>query len=664
MKDTTLKFLDEEYSFPPDILTYIDLLDFTDSVKNQLIEDFVRKVANFGMLDDKNFINEMEQQVGKFIAKLCDNNIFTRTIVDYLKNNNGYQLYSDVNKAALNKSKSMSINKLDELKEGYDNAISNAESHITGMGFSVWSSSFVNNAIYAAMESSTLKKQREEAERQYKKEMSDLHSRLNSKYSAEESYYIKNIYIPNMETAFTVFAFELLDKYVADLIVHDKFDRKTLEFVDINRSNDLLKNLSITNNKAAILKNAFLACPYNIDVYMKAIEYELLDTESFQTSVVFKQSEKILSFLRNNFGEVLYPEKFTLNYEYINLYASFTNQSYLNLLNTLTNDYVSRIINEYMQIYEMIDNNELCCKALAVYSIDDILSGSHISKHEANRRVKSIVKPEVWSQLIYKCGHKQLFEKIKNLDINVKDDFDNYLVEKLEYCLENARQSLVPIVLKEKQENEAAIEKQKKECKKAKNIYTIIMILLLVIPVLVHIVLVSVWCKNAKSIYSSQIEEGLNEELADNASLCYKAGLTEQFDVESVSYYKSRFGYMIAEIHLTLYTTKTNVDTNVPSGIVHALSDHISTKDIGTPWYVFDGDSPYLHESITVVGADGSTVTFDEFTPDEDEHLMFVYLPFWVAFFYGIYAFLVVFTIKKRKNTKTKKIINNYKKSI
>ena len=85
----TVKFIGKEYSIPQDVLTYIDLLDFTDSIQKQLASTFVRKLRNeiakdnIGLLGDEDLAAEIEQQVGKFIAKLCDNGIFTRTINDY-----------------------------------------------------------------------------------------------------------------------------------------------------------------------------------------------------------------------------------------------------------------------------------------------------------------------------------------------------------------------------------------------------------------------------------------------------------------------------------------------------------------------------------------------------------------------------------------------------
>ncbi|MBQ7119795.1 MAG: hypothetical protein IJO09_06225 [Oscillospiraceae bacterium] len=347
MSDITVKFIGKEFFIPQDVLTYIDLLAFTDSVQKQLASTFVRKLRNeiakdnIGLLGDEDLATEIEQQVGKFIAKLCDHGIFTRTINDYLKNNKGYQLHSDVNKAALEKMRSLLIQEMDAWQAGYENAVNKAESHVTGMGFSIWSGSFVNHAIYAAMEASKLNKQSKEAESQYQKDMGDLRSRLNSKYGGEKSNYINNTYIPNMEAALTVFAYELLDKYVADLIANGKFDGNTLDYVDIGRSNDLLKNLTLSNNKQAILENAFAACPYNIAVYMQAMKYDLLDYDSFQTAKVFKQDHHVLSFFKESWGEVSFPIKFNINYHCISVWASLTGKSSAVLLRGLTEQYAT-----------------------------------------------------------------------------------------------------------------------------------------------------------------------------------------------------------------------------------------------------------------------------------------------------------------------------------
>lgn len=481
----TALFLGKNYTIPEDVLIYIDLLDFTESVKNHLVNAFVRKLNdeiakdNMGLLGDKDLVPEIESQVGRFVAMLCNNGIYTRTISDYLKNNKGYQLYSNVNKAALEKMRSLLIQEMDAWQAGYENAVNRAEAHVTGMGFSIWSSSFVNHAIYAAMEASTLNKQGKEAEVQYQKDMNDLHSRLDSKYGVEKSHYINNTYVPNMEAALTVFAYELLDQYVADLIANGKFDRKTLDYIDIGRSNDLLKNLTLSNNKKAVLENAFAVCPYNIAVYMQAMKYDLLDYDSFQTAKVFKQAHHVLSFFRESWGEVSFPTKFNINYHCINVWASLTGKSSADLLRGLTEQYATGVVMAYSRVADLMANRVTCRKIIGELREDVVLSGKLICFGKAREYVEPIVNAATWDQLTEKCGHTDLLSRIKEYfpsveELQSKEDFDRSVTEQLAASFEGVRKELAEqITVKHQQEEkqrELEAEQREKEVARHKKV--------------------------------------------------------------------------------------------------------------------------------------------------------------------------------------------------
>ena len=150
-------FLGKEYSIPEDILLYIDLLEFTGNVKTRLINTFVRKLkseiqkGNVACINDKDLAPEIEQQVGKYIAMLTEHGIYDRTVSDYLRQNEGYKLISKVNAAALEEARRALKQQMSDWLEGYEGAIQKKDASVTGLGFSIWSSSFVNHAIYAAM---------------------------------------------------------------------------------------------------------------------------------------------------------------------------------------------------------------------------------------------------------------------------------------------------------------------------------------------------------------------------------------------------------------------------------------------------------------------------------------------------------------------------------
>lgn len=508
MSYMAVKFLDKEYPIPEDVLTYIELLDFTESVKRQLVNAFIQKLNaeirkdNVACLDDKDLSVEIEQQVGRFIAKLCDNGIFNRTINDYIRDNKGYQLFSDVNKAALEKMKSLLIREMDSWQAGFEDAMQKKESSVTGMGFSIWSSSFINHAIYAAMEASTVDKQEKAAAVQYQRDMNELRSRLDSQYGKEKSAYVSNTYIPNMEAALTVFAYELLDKYLADLIAHKKFDGKTLEFVDISRSNDLLMNLTLSSNKKAILENAFASCPYNIAVYMQAMKYDLLDFDSFQTAKVFKQDHQILSFFKESWGEVSFPTKFNINYHCISMWSSLTGKTSTDLLRNLTENYATGIVKAYSRITDMLTDKPLCQKVIGDCNEGEVLAGDAICESKAHAYVDTIVSSIIWNQLTEKCGHSDLLDRIKTscpslVDASSKEEYDGGLIELLSSAFETERKVLASEIEKRraadavrKAEQEKKELERRKKCKKMTIIVTPIIVAAVVFAVVVNSVII------------------------------------------------------------------------------------------------------------------------------------------------------------------------------
>ena len=521
MSDLIVKFIGKEYSIPQDVLTYIELLGFVDNVQKQLANAFVRKLKieiqknNTGLLGDEDLAEEIEQQVGKYIAKLCDNGIFTRTIGDYLNNNKGYQYVSDVNKAALEKFKSLLMQRLDSLQEGYTDAVQRAESHVTGMGFSIWSGSFVNHAIYAAMQASTINKQEKEASAAYQREINELCTKLESDYDRQISQYIHNEYIPNMEAAFTVLAYELLDSYIVDLIESGKFNKAALDFVNIERSNDLLKNLTLSNNKQAILENAFTACPYNIAVYMHAMKLEMLDVDTFGTANVFKQGSKILSFLKESLGAADYPNFVEPNYYSASLLARYENKSTNDVLYQHTSSYANTVIREYDKIVKALNNSNQCREYLRKLNDDEILSGEGTSKRLAKSLVYSIVPNDNWNILVKQCGHADLLQRLQaimpvGLSLNSKLDCDSYLAEVLFNVLEVTRKDLAQKISESLVRAEA--EQQKLEAQKRKKRIKTTAIVCAIVAIVIFVTSLLTIIENAKiAKRESHIEKQIQE---------------------------------------------------------------------------------------------------------------------------------------------------------
>ncbi len=470
MSNLNVTFLGKAYSLPEDILVYIDLLDFANSVQAQLMAAFSRKLgqSDSGFVTDQDFADDINQQVKKFIGKLCDYGIFNRTVNDYLKENKGYQLISDVNKEAFSKSIDLLKREMESWKAGYEDAMYKKESSVTGMGFSIWSGSLINHALYAAMQASTLDKQEKAASKQYQKDMDALQAKLDSQFGDEKSKYINNVYIPHMETATMAFAYELLDRYLSDLITNHKFDAEALKYVDVERSNDLLDNLSLSDNKKAILERAFVACPFNFAVYQNVLKYNLLDYESFQTAKYFRYSDRILAELQQSWGNVDYPSSFHINYQRVRQWAICIGKTPVELLRSLTESYAAEVVKAYKNVADMLLHTILCKGVMQECPEATILDNNTICGTKAHKCVKSIVSSDVWNQLLDKCGHTDLLDRIKEFapsdtTVERKADIDTFLINKLTHAFELARLEIVDDIEKRKEKEKLHAEEQIKE---------------------------------------------------------------------------------------------------------------------------------------------------------------------------------------------------------
>ena len=478
MGNITVKFIGKEYSIPEDVLTYIELLDFTNNVQKQLTNSFVRKLrneldkGNVACLDDEIMAPDIEQQTGKFIAKLTEHGIFDRTINDYLCENEGYKLISKVNASALAEAKRALNQQMSDWLQGYEDAVQKKDASVTGLGFSIWSGSFVNHAIYAAMEASKVNAQEKAAAKEYQRDMAELDARLESRKSEDEKRYISNTYIPHMEAAITVFAYELLDTYISDLIKNGKMDENTLKYINIDRSNDLLKNLTLSSNKEEILYRAFETCPYNLQVYSRALNYGFLDYESYKTAEYFKQGKNIIFSLVSSLGDVVYPKKFKINYDVAEKMAEFTQSDVATILQAKTKEYVSALTKAYQNAFELITNKKQCYKIIKGLSEKSLFAGEVISKGTAQAQVNSIVTVSIWNQLVNNCGYIDLLEKINaflpaDVEFQSKTEIDDFLIEKLTINFEEARQSIVVKINAEKEaEEKQRIEQERLKAEK------------------------------------------------------------------------------------------------------------------------------------------------------------------------------------------------------
>lgn len=512
MSKITTVFLGKEYPIPTDVITYVGLVDFTNGIRDSLVSAFKRKVwPNVEALESENFmVSEINDQVSNFIRKLLENDIYDRTTSDYLNNSKGYGLFLDTKKKALRQIISIRKEKLDTYRAGVEGAIYRKESSVTGLDFGIISSSFVNHMIYAYMDASKQTKQEQEALQTYNREIAELDKQA-AEFDRQENSYIFDNVIPAMNTVFTYFAYELLDKYVSDLIRAGKFDKAALGFINLERSNELLKNLELSSNRTAIIESAFEACPFNLAVYMQAMKYDLLDYESFQAAKLLKQGEAILSFLRDGLRDPKDHNKMYFNLQSIKLLSLYTDST----MREVTADIANFVVKAYSDTFALLTNKKTLQFIINKADESDIIKSNRISKEQAQLYVNSIASANLWDKLVNVCGHSNLLNRVvvllpKEVSLNSKEEIDAYLKDKLYEAFESTRQQLASRIIEKKVQEDAARQKAE-ELKQKKRIMTTVICSVVALLIIIAVSLPSIIENGKISKREAFLEEKIQE---------------------------------------------------------------------------------------------------------------------------------------------------------
>lgn len=274
MSNLKITFLKEEFNIPDDIIDYLDALALAEDIKETVTSYFLNKAKN-KIVSAEDIMPFMEEQAKRFVKRLCDRGIFSKTVDDYI-DNSGYRAVNEVS----NDSQYDMMNYLQGKGLMFGIIVNGVSKYPY--------SKALTRILTSSIKYSELKKQIVQTDKQIKKEQTILN---------DKERYITSRYIPSMKEAIMIFSYNMLQIFIHDLAEAKQFNMDALNYIDINRSQSLLKNLSITSNKEAVLKSAFNVCPFNINVYIETAKAGLLDKRTFETAKIFNQD---VHLIKNN----------------------------------------------------------------------------------------------------------------------------------------------------------------------------------------------------------------------------------------------------------------------------------------------------------------------------------------------------------------------------
>lgn len=299
MADVKLYFLGEEYTVPSELREFVGYLNDFDEIRNEVMSLLTSQMKlqkyTGGADEDFVYFKTPLTKIGqKVIAMLSQKSIFDVTLDDVVYQNPGYIQLHTVCQETIQGMANILLNAMQDWKAGYENAYSSAASNITGSGVSIWTNSLSSALIYSAMEASTLKKQANKADKEYSMAMTLLSKRIDDSQKQQERNLLVNKYYPCAAEALNRFVSELMEFYISKLEQHGIFAYSLIKQYNLQRSTGILDNLDLVADKKGILKQAFICCPYNPDIYKAALDNGLAELRTFETAKYFMQDGILL----------------------------------------------------------------------------------------------------------------------------------------------------------------------------------------------------------------------------------------------------------------------------------------------------------------------------------------------------------------------------------
>ncbi|MBU5462765.1 hypothetical protein [Lachnoclostridium sp. MSJ-17] len=426
MENKLVKFLGNEYTIPYQLKDFIKYLNYFEHMLDKdlmplLLSEMKRKEWS----DDGNSFSYYESPMKiageKVIKNLLEQNVYDITLQDLVYNNKGYLQLKQVCHETLEEMRNILIDSMNEWQAGYNSAYSSASSNITGMGFSVWTNSLSSALLYSAMEASTLKKQTNQANREFQSAMSALNKTTGDRQQQRENNVLVNKYYPRVAESLSLFVSQLTEMFLHKSADNGQFDSRILKEYDLARSSGILNNLKLVQNKKDILTQAFICCPYNPDIYQAIIKYDLIDFETFETAKFLLQDsvlcDEIKSYCIKHSADIAKISEAT------KVYSSYTGKSEIETLKSVYKDKV-RIVNKHFSELRLAlsSNRKLTdwiCRNISRNAVDFSKMERSVLKKIIESKIKNI---GVSSQIIAIFFDKKLITLSELTGSNVKAD--------------------------------------------------------------------------------------------------------------------------------------------------------------------------------------------------------------------------------------------------
>lgn len=223
------------------------------------------------------------------LKKLLDLGVYDVTVNDLLSN---IDIFSQIDNFVLSIGRKLCNEgeRFVQLKnQGLERMYNYASSGITGSGIGIFTNSISALMVYSAMERSIVLSQAKKADRIYQESARRINDYVNSGFEKMCRDVMLGEYYPELMQLLLEYPNQIMSQFLNQLIAHDKFDFDSIQQYNMNKADEMLKNIDRVADKEEFLKQSFLTCPFSSDLYEKCLELQMLDFDTFQTAKYFER---------------------------------------------------------------------------------------------------------------------------------------------------------------------------------------------------------------------------------------------------------------------------------------------------------------------------------------------------------------------------------------
>lgn len=246
--------------------------------KSEIFEVYAKKnyIYDYIYIALLEVLNTIEEGIKPYIAQLIENDFCEKDIDSYIHNNQALNLLAEITGKYHDMKHAMWDQMNDTIRYNDSIAYNNAYSQVTGNNFGIITNSVASALVYEIQNDYNVKKQSKQAYSQYESQLERIGAQAKEWFEKQwlaalsdyTQFIIDNLYITT-NSLFVEFLLDFIDAGI--------FDDNIKDLSNNEKSNKILNNLELAENKKSILLKALEADPFNDEVYIKIVESGSLD---------------------------------------------------------------------------------------------------------------------------------------------------------------------------------------------------------------------------------------------------------------------------------------------------------------------------------------------------------------------------------------------------